>query len=120
MEVATTEFMVLRTDNMNSTTRAKADSAATTEVRAHDETAGLTRAKFILRSCPASAEAHAPNEPTYLRPRQLASRWHWHTESVRRALRQRRVESVIIGRSRLIPVAAVLKLEAEGFITRAE
>ncbi len=60
----------------------------------------------------------ATPEPIYFCPNQLASRWRWHEESIRRALRQRRIESVIIGRRRLIPIAAVLKIEAEGRITR--
>jgi len=66
----------------------------------------------------AATQVRAQNEPTYLRPAQLASRWKWHVESVRRLLRDRRLESNIVGRSRLIPFAAVLKLEAEGRITR--
>jgi hypothetical protein len=52
----------------------------------------------------------------HLRPAQLAARWGWHVESIRRALRQRRIDSIIIGRTRLIPLDAVLKVEAEGFI----
>ena len=39
-------------------------------------------------------------------------------ESVRRAIRQRRIESVIIFRRRLVPVVEVERIEAEGRIAR--
>ena len=55
----------------------------------------------------------------YLTPRQVADRWAWHVESVRRAIRQRRIESVIISRRRLVPVAEVERIEAEGRVCRA-
>jgi len=66
-------------------------------------------------------------EPSYLlsescppsTPAQLASRWHWHPESVRRALRERRLASFIIGRRRLIPASEIERIEREGFIQRA-
>lgn len=51
-------------------------------------------------------------------PRQVADRWAWHPESVRRAIRQGRLESVVISRRRLIPVAEVERIEAEGRIAR--
>ena len=51
--------------------------------------------------------------------RQVADRWAWHVESVRRAMRERRLESIIISRRRLIPVTEVERIEAEGHIARA-
>jgi hypothetical protein len=55
----------------------------------------------------------------YFTPEQIAGRWAWHVESVRRAIRQRRIESVIISRRRLVPVADVERIEAEGRVSRA-
>jgi len=54
----------------------------------------------------------------FLTPKQVAERWGWHTESVRRVLRQRQIESVIISRRRLVPIAEVERLEDEGRISR--
>lgn len=47
---------------------------------------------------------------------QVSNRWGWHTESVRRAIREGRIASVIISRRRLIPVAEIERIEAEGAI----
>lgn len=48
----------------------------------------------------------------YLTTRQLATRWGgWHPESIRRLLRQRRLEFVIIGGRKLIPLVAVERYE---------
>ena len=55
----------------------------------------------------------------YLTPRQVADRWAWHVESVRRAIRQRRIESVVISRRLLVPIAEIERIEAEGRIARA-
>lgn len=55
----------------------------------------------------------------YLTPRQVADRWAWHVESVRRAIRQRRFESVVISRRLLVPLAEIERVEAEGRIARA-
>ena len=55
----------------------------------------------------------------YFTPRQVAERWGWHPESVRRLLRERRMASVIIGRRRLIPLAEIERVEAEGLIACA-
>lgn len=52
-------------------------------------------------------------------PTQLANRWHWHPESVRRALRERRIASIIVSRRRLIPASEIDRIESEGFIARA-
>jgi len=56
----------------------------------------------------------------YFTPRQVAERWAWHPESVRRAIRQRRIEAVVISRRLLVPVVEVTRIEAEGCITRRE
>lgn len=52
-------------------------------------------------------------------PAAIANRWSWHEESVRRALRERRLASIIIGRRRLVPVEEIERVEREGFIARA-
>jgi len=52
------------------------------------------------------------------KPQQIADRWGWHVESVRRAIRQRRFESIIISRRRLVPISEVERIEAEGLISR--
>jgi hypothetical protein len=59
------------------------------------------------------------NVKAYFTPAGVAERWEWHEESIRRALRQRRMASVIIGGRRLIPAAEVERVESEGFIPRA-
>jgi hypothetical protein len=51
-------------------------------------------------------------------PTQTAEHWHWHPESVRRAIRERRIASVIIGRRRLIAVSEIERIEREGFVPR--
>lgn len=56
------------------------------------------------------------HNPTFLTPAGVARRWNWHPESVRRALRERRLASIINGRRRLIPVGEVLRVEAAGFV----
>ena len=55
----------------------------------------------------------------YFTPAQIAARWSWHVESVRRAIRQRRLGSVIVGRRRLVPGEELEAFERQGFIARA-
>lgn len=55
----------------------------------------------------------------YFAPRQVANRWGWHVESVRRAIRQRRIAAVVISRRLLVPVAEIDRIEAEGTLARA-
>ena len=55
----------------------------------------------------------------FLTPRQVADRWAWHVGSVRRAIRQQRIEYVVISRRLLVPVEEVERLETEGRISRA-
>ena len=52
-------------------------------------------------------------------PGQVAGRWGWHVESVRRAIRQRRITAIVISRRLLIPVAEIERIEAEGRIAHA-
>jgi excisionase family DNA binding protein len=53
---------------------------------------------------------------TFLSPAQLAQRWGFHPESVRRKLRRRELASLVIGRKRLIPLSEVRRFEAQGRI----
>ncbi len=52
---------------------------------------------------------------TYLTPRQISERWHWHRESVRRKLRAQRdrLPCLRIGGRLLIDLAVVERFEAE-------
>ena len=67
----------------------------------------------------ATATARRTDGSKFLTPRQVADRWGWHVESVRRAIRQRRIESVVISRRLLVPVAEIERIETEGRIARA-
>ena len=49
---------------------------------------------------------------------QTAARWSFHPESVRRLLRRGQIESVVIGRRRLVPVEEIERVENEGRIAR--
>jgi len=46
-------------------------------------------------------------------PSQIAERWHWHPESVRRKIRRGEVASLVIGRRRLVRQFEVERLENE-------
>ena len=61
-------------------------------------------------------EAVVFNDDAFFTPSTLAQRWHQHTETVRRMLRRRQLESVVIGRRRLIPARAVLAAEEAGAV----
>ena len=54
---------------------------------------------------------------TYATPKELAARWRWHEESVRRLARERRIASVVIGRRRLIPMSEIFRVESSGLIS---
>ena len=54
----------------------------------------------------------------FFTPDQIGGRWGWHTESIRRLLRKGQIESVILGRRRLVPISEVERIEAEGLISR--
>ena len=64
-------------------------------------------------------ELDKTEKPRFLTPAGLARRWNWHEESIRRLVRQRRIETVRIGRRILIPVEAIEMAESEGRIRRA-
>ena len=64
-------------------------------------------------------KAHKTDGTKFLTPQQLGSRWSMHEESIRRMIRQRRIESVIIARRRLVPLSEIERIEAEGRIARA-
>ena len=51
-------------------------------------------------------------------PWQLAERWGWHPESVRRAIRQGRIAAVVISRRLLVPTGEIERIEHEGRIGR--
>jgi len=54
----------------------------------------------------------------FLTPHQIADRWGWHPESIRRAIRERRIESAIISRRRLVPLTEIERIETEGHMAR--
>lgn len=68
----------------------------------------------------ASRKEIAFNIDAFFTPSTLATRWHRHTESVRRMLRRRQLPSVVLGRQRLIPREAVLEYERAGFIAQCD
>ena len=63
-------------------------------------------------------KAHKTDGTKFLTPQQLGSRWSMHQESIRRMIRQRRIESVIIARRRLVPLSEIERIEAESRIAR--
>jgi hypothetical protein len=58
-----------------------------------------------------------PNPGAFLTPGELATRWRWHPESVRRWTRLGKLPIVKISRRTLIPLAAVEAIEADGYIS---
>jgi len=52
----------------------------------------------------------------FLTPAELAQRWRWHPESIRRWTRLGRLPIVKVSRRILIPLAAVEAIEADGRI----
>lgn len=57
---------------------------------------------------------------TFLCPSQIASRWGWNEESVRRAIREGRIRSIILWRRRLVEVSEIERIETEGRVGFAE
>ncbi len=55
----------------------------------------------------------------YFTPSQLAARWGFHPESIRRLIRQGQIEAVVLHRRLLVPVAAVERIESEGRLLQA-
>lgn len=56
-----------------------------------------------------------PNEPIYFTPSELAERWGFHKESIRRMIRQGRLPTARASRRLLIPVEEIKKYEHETF-----
>ena len=56
--------------------------------------------------------------PLYLSPRQLAARWSFHIESVRRMLREGRLPVTKIGKRVRVAVADVIAYEDQSRMTR--
>ena len=54
----------------------------------------------------------------FLTSSQIASRWGFNEESVRRKLRRREIGSILVGRRRLVPVAEVEQIERQGLVPR--
>ncbi len=50
------------------------------------------------------------------RPRDVAKRWMFHPETIRRKIRNGEIGSIIIGGRRLVPEEEVLRVEAEGSV----
>lgn len=50
-------------------------------------------------------------ESLYLTVADLAARWHQHPETIRRKLRDRVLECVVIGRQKLIPLDKIEQFE---------
>jgi len=53
----------------------------------------------------------------FLTPAELARRWRWHPESIRRWARLGKLPVIKISRRTLIPLSAVERVEADGFIS---
>lgn len=60
-------------------------------------------------------KAFACEEP-FRTPRQLAVRWRWNVESVRRKIRRGELKCIAVGGRILIPVNEIERVEAEGMV----
>lgn len=65
------------------------------------------------------AQKVQPDGTKFFSTFQLSMRWGQHIETVREAVRARRIESVRISRHVLVPVSEVERIENEGRIQRA-
>ena len=52
-------------------------------------------------------------ETVLVTPAQIAGRWSWHPESVRRKIRNGMIPSLVIGRRRLVRLSTLEKIELE-------
>ena len=59
---------------------------------------------------------HTVKSAHYLTPALVAKRWGWHEESVRRWVRKRKIECVVVGRRILIAPESVEAVEGAGRI----
>jgi hypothetical protein len=71
---------------------------------------GLTRHEFANKVL--SANSAGP----FLTPLETSIRWRKHPETIRLWLRQRKMDSVIISRRRLIPLSEIVRVETQGLI----
>jgi hypothetical protein len=78
---------------------------------------GIAAKRHGPASCPPPGTVNGVNP--YLTPRELAQRWRWHVETIRLWLRLKKLESVIVGWRRLIPLVDVERVERSGLIHRA-
>jgi hypothetical protein len=65
-----------------------------------------------------AATLRRTDQNKFFSPAQVAKQWGYHTGSVRRLIRRGQIESVIISRRRLIPIAEIEKVEAQGQVKR--
>ena len=81
---------------------------------------GLKCPKTAVAGCDYKhMETIQPNELNpyqFLTPNQVASRWKWHPETIRRWTREGKLPLVKISRRSLIPLSAILAIEADGKI----
>jgi hypothetical protein len=63
-----------------------------------------------------SIEDNQNDHDAFLTPAELARRWRWHPESVRRWTRLGKLPVVKVSRRTLIPLSAIEALEADGWI----
>jgi hypothetical protein len=61
-------------------------------------------------------EDNQNHQHAFLTPAELARRWRWHPESVRRWTRLGKLPVVKVSRRTLIPLSAIEALEADGRI----
>jgi Helix-turn-helix domain len=59
---------------------------------------------------------HDTKPETFLTPAELASRWRWHPESIRRWTRLGKLPVVKVSRRTLIPLSAIEAIERDGSI----
>jgi hypothetical protein len=77
---------------------------------------GRSAAVSTTRKTTAACMSIEPPDELFLSPAQVAQRWWFHVESIRRKIRRREIASVLIGRRRLVPLSELKRIEAEGRI----
>jgi hypothetical protein len=86
------------------------------EPRPTGQNPGLPAVANAARKNTAACTSIETPDETFLSPAQVAQRWWFHVESVRRKIRRREIGSVLIGRRRLVPLSELKRIEAEGRI----
>lgn len=61
-----------------------------------------------------------PEACKYLTPAELANRWRWHRESVRRWLRREQIQRIKLGKRLLIPLSVIETVERQSRIGHHE